>query len=60
MNLHILDLGTGWKLVISFMPRSLYPSGMSPWHPLDRRLSTRTCLDDVERRNILPLIGLEL
>jgi hypothetical protein len=24
--------------MVSFMPRSLYPQGKSPWYPLDRRL----------------------
>jgi hypothetical protein len=34
----ILDLGTRWRWVVSFMPRPLYPRGKSPWYPLDRRL----------------------
>jgi hypothetical protein len=34
----ILDLGTRWKAVVSFTPRSLYLQGNSPWYPLDRRL----------------------
>jgi hypothetical protein len=33
----ILDLGTRWRWVVSFMPRSLYPQGKSPWYSLDRR-----------------------
>jgi hypothetical protein len=24
---HILDLGTGWRCVVSFTPRPLYPKG---------------------------------
>jgi hypothetical protein len=32
----ILDLGTGWRLAVSFTPRPLYPQGKSPWYPLDR------------------------
>jgi hypothetical protein len=34
----ILNLGTTWRWVVSFMPRPLYPQGKSPWYPLDRRL----------------------
>jgi hypothetical protein len=34
----ILDLGTRWRLVVSFTSRPLYPQGKSPWCPLDRRL----------------------
>jgi hypothetical protein len=34
----ILDLGTRWRWVISFMPRPLHPWGNSPRHPLDGRL----------------------
>jgi hypothetical protein len=30
-------LGTSWW-VVSFIPRPLYPRGISPWYPLDRRL----------------------
>jgi hypothetical protein len=32
------DLGTRWRLVVSFTPRPLYPQGKSPWYPLDKRL----------------------
>jgi hypothetical protein len=34
----ILDLGTRWKWVVSFMPRPLYLQGNSSPCPLDRRL----------------------
>jgi hypothetical protein len=34
----ILDLGTRWGWVVSFMPPLLYPQGKSPRYPLDRRL----------------------
>jgi hypothetical protein len=37
-NSTILDLGTGWGWVVSFMPWALYPQGESPWYPLYRRL----------------------
>jgi hypothetical protein len=33
-----LDLGTSWRLVVSFTPRPLYPRGKSPRYTLDRRL----------------------
>jgi len=36
---HLLNLGTTWKWVVIFMPQPLYPQGMSPWYPLDRKLS---------------------
>jgi hypothetical protein len=34
----IIDLGTRWKWVVSFMPLPLYPWGNNPQYPLDRRL----------------------
>jgi hypothetical protein len=34
----ILDLGTGWRWVVSFTHRPLYHQGKSPWYQLDRRL----------------------
>jgi hypothetical protein len=34
----ILDLGTRWRQVVSFMPRPLYPWGNCHQCPLDRRL----------------------
>jgi hypothetical protein len=34
----ILNLGTGWRWVVSFTPRPLYPRGKSSWYTLDRRL----------------------
>jgi hypothetical protein len=38
MASRILNLGSGWRWVVSFTHRSLYPQGKSPWYPLDRRL----------------------
>jgi len=35
----ILDLGTRWRWVVSFMPWPLYTQGKSPWYHLDRRLA---------------------
>jgi hypothetical protein len=34
----ILDLGTSWRRVVSFMHRPLYPRGKNPWYSLDRKL----------------------
>jgi hypothetical protein len=34
--LHILDLGTRWRWVVSFTSQPFYPQGKSPWCPLDR------------------------
>jgi hypothetical protein len=34
----ILNFGTTWRWVVSFMPQPIYPQGKSPWYPLDRRL----------------------
>jgi hypothetical protein len=34
-----LDLGTGWSLVVSFMPWPIYLQGKSHRYQLDRRLS---------------------
>jgi hypothetical protein len=35
---YILDLGTRWRLVVSFTPRPLYPQEKNAWYPLYRRL----------------------
>jgi hypothetical protein len=35
----ILDLGTGWRRVVSFTPRPLYPEGKSPRYTLCSRLA---------------------
>jgi hypothetical protein len=43
----ILDLGTGWRCVVNFTPRPLYPQGRSPRYPLDRRLGEPHCLNSV-------------
>jgi hypothetical protein len=36
--LHVLDIGTWWRWVVSSMARPIYPQGKSPLYPLDRRL----------------------
>jgi hypothetical protein len=49
----ILDLGTRWRWVVSFTPRSLYPQGKSLWCPLDRGwVGPRAVLDAVVKRKI--------
>jgi hypothetical protein len=57
----ILDLGTRWRWVASFMPRPLYPQGMSPWYPLDRRVGRPQSQSwrGGEENNSKPLPGLE-
>jgi hypothetical protein len=57
---HILHLGTNWRWVISFMPRPLPPQERGPgtlW--IGGWVGPRTGLEDVERRKILPLLGLK-
>jgi hypothetical protein len=34
----ILDLGSRWRWMVSFVPWPRYPQGKGPWYPLDRRL----------------------
>jgi len=36
--LRILNPDSTWRWVVRYMPRPLYPQGMSTWYPLDRRL----------------------
>jgi hypothetical protein len=55
---HILDLGTRWRWVVSFTPRTLYPQGKSSWYPLDRRLGGPQSRSG-EERDSQPLPGLE-
>jgi hypothetical protein len=57
----ILDLGTGWRWVVSFMLRPLYPQRKSPCYPLDRSLygpQSRFGRGG-EEKNSRPLPGLE-
>jgi hypothetical protein len=57
----ILDLGSTWRLEVSFMPWPLYPWGNSPWSPLDRRLSEPQSQfgHGGEEKNSQPQPGLE-
>jgi hypothetical protein len=54
----ILDLG--WRWVIRFTPRPLYPQGKSSWYPLDRRLGGPQSYSGHggEEKNSQPLPGL--
>jgi hypothetical protein len=58
---HVLDLGTSWRWVVSFMPWPLYPRGKSPpdTHCIGSWMGPRTDLDDVERK-IVSLLRLEI
>jgi hypothetical protein len=59
---HILDLGTRWRWVASFMPCLLYPCCKSPWYPLDRRLGgpqSQSGCSGKEKTPTLPLLGIE-
>jgi hypothetical protein len=53
---------SGWRWVVSFAPRPLYPPGerVPSTHWIGCYAGPRGGLDDVERRKILPLPGLEL
>jgi hypothetical protein len=58
---HILDLGTRWRLVVTFTPRPLYLQGKSPWYSLDRRLGEPQSRSgrDGEEKNYQPPSGIE-
>jgi hypothetical protein len=57
----ILDLGTSWRLVVSFIPRPPYPRESAPGtHWIGGWVGPRTALDDVKKRKFLTLSGLEL
>jgi hypothetical protein len=57
----ILNLGSRWRLVVSFTPPPLYPRGKSPWYPTDKRQhepqSRLECCR--EEKTILNLPGFE-
>jgi hypothetical protein len=48
----ILDLGTRWRWVASFIPRPLCPQGKIPWYPLGGWVGPRAVLDAVVKRKI--------
>jgi hypothetical protein len=57
----ILNFSTSWRWVASFTPWVLYLLGKSPVvHWIGGWVGPRTGVDDVEKRKILPLPGLEL
>jgi hypothetical protein len=62
INYYFLDLGTSWRLVVTFTHLPLYPRGKNPHYLLDRRtyMFPRASLDEVEKRQFLTLVGLEL
>jgi hypothetical protein len=57
----ILDLGTRWRWVVSFMFRPFYTQGKSPWYLLHRRLVGNQSRSghSGEEKNSQPLPGLE-
>jgi len=57
----ILDHGTRWRRVVSFIPWLLYPQGKSSWYPLDRRLDGLKNQSGCggEEKNSQPLLGLK-
>jgi hypothetical protein len=56
----ILDLGTRWRSVVSFTPQPLYPwEIVASTHCIGGWVGPRTGLDVVEKRNILPLPGIQ-
>jgi hypothetical protein len=56
---HILNLGTGWKSVVSFTPRPHYRRGRNPWYALDRRLGVPHRRWQTEKFPSLPLPGID-
>jgi hypothetical protein len=61
INPNFLDLGTGWRWVVNFTPRPLYPRGNSPGaHWIGGWVDLKAGLDDLEKRKFLTLPGLEL
>jgi hypothetical protein len=57
----IIDLGTRWRWVVSFTPRSFDPQGERAWYPLDRRLGGHDSRSGHggEKKNFQPLSVLE-
>jgi hypothetical protein len=57
----ILNLGTIWRLVVSFTPRPLYPGEITPgtyW--IGGWVGPRADLHAVEKRKILPCLELNI
>jgi hypothetical protein len=49
----VIDLGTKWRWVVSFVPQPLYPRANRFWYPLERRLGG-------PQNNIIILIVMEV
>jgi hypothetical protein len=61
MDPGIVDLGTDWRRMVSFMPRSLHLEERAPSaHCIGGCVYPRTGLDHMVKRIILPLPGLEI
>jgi hypothetical protein len=58
---HFHDLGTSWRWVVSFTPRSRFPRERAPGtHWIEGWVDLKADLDDFEKRQHLTLPGLEL
>jgi len=56
---YILNLGTRWRWMVSFMYQLFYTQGKSSWYPLDSRLSgPQSILEAVKRK--IPSVCWEL
>jgi hypothetical protein len=58
IDLHFLDVGTSWRWVVSFTPRSLYLRGKRSHYPLDRRLGGPQSWSGRCEEKILDLTGI--
>jgi hypothetical protein len=57
----LLDIGTSWRYVVSFTLRHFAPEERAPdTRRIGGWVGPRTGLDDVKRRKILSLQGIEL
>jgi hypothetical protein len=58
---NILDLGTRWRCVVSFTPRSLYPRLKRPHYKLDMRLGLPQIQSELcgVEKNFLTLLGIK-
>jgi hypothetical protein len=55
---NILDLGTGWRCAVRFMPQPLYLRAKIPRYHLDRKLGApRASLEATEKRYYIAVVG---